>query len=369
MKIVADQAKLSQRLQAVGAVVPTKTTLAILTNVLFQAEGEQLRLTATDLDMSLTTSMPVRVEQAGEVCVQARRIVEIVRSLSPGEVKLGAKADIVRIQCGKSDFRIKGADSEEYPKVAERMKEKGFGIPGSTLQHMIERVIHAVSQDLSRVSLTGVLWELEKARFSMVATDGSRLSKASRPEKLSAGVASEVIVPGKALQHLQRLMSGDAEVRIGVSESSIGFDLGDSFLHSRLLEGPFPNYRPVIPTANKYKLTVEREGLSQATRRVALLANTLTHQIKMGLRPDLVSLSVSTPDLGEAQEDIVAAYDGPEMDIGFNANFLLDILKCMDSDDVEFALETPDTATMIRPVDGKEGEEYFCLLMPLRLAE
>jgi DNA polymerase-3 subunit beta len=369
VKIVADQAKLSQKLQSVGAVVPTKTTLTILSNVLLQSENDHLRLTATDLDLAMTTTMPAQVEQPGKVCVQARRLSEIVRSLSPAEVKFSAKAESIRIQCGKSDFKIKGADPEEYPKVADRMKEKGFAIPVETLNRMIDRVLHAVSQDLSRVALTGVLWEFDKASFSMVATDGSRLSKTTRPEKMAVGSINEVIVPGKALQHLQRLMPADGDVHVTVSESYIGFDLGDTFLHSRLLEGPFPNYRPVIPTGNKHKLTVEREGLTQATRRVAILSNTLTHQIKMGLRPDLVSLSVSTPDLGEAQEDVVAAYDGPQMDIGFNASFLLDILKSVDSGDVEFALDRADTAAMVHPVNGKEGEEFFCLLMPLRLAE
>jgi DNA polymerase-3 subunit beta len=369
VKIVADQAKLSQKLQAVGAVVPTKTTLTILSNVLLQAEGDQLKLTATDLDLSMTTSLAAQVEQPGNVCVQARRFIEIIRALPPADVKLSVRADTVRIQCGKSDFKIKGADSDEYPKVTDRMKEKGFAVPAATLNRMIDRVGHAVSQDLSRVALTGVLWEFEKSGFSMVATDGSRLSKTSHPEKVANPATAEIIVPGKALHHVQRLMNDAGDVKITVSDSYIGFDLGDTFLHSRLLEGPFPNYRPVIPKNNQHKMTVERDGLTQATRRVSILANTLTHQIKMGLRPDAVSLSVATPDLGEAQEDIVAAYNGPEMDIGFNANFLLDILKSIDSDDVEFDLDQADTAAMIHPVNGKEDEKFFCLLMPLRLAE
>jgi DNA polymerase III subunit beta len=369
VKIVADQAKMSQKLQTVGAVVPAKTTLTVLSNVLLHAEGDQLRLTATDLDLSMTTSMPAKVEQPGSICIQARRATEIVRALPPGDVKIGGRPESVRIQCGKSDFKILGADPDEYPKVTDRMQEKGFSIQGRTLSRMIDRVLHAVSQDLSRVALTGVLWEFDKASFSMVATDGSRLSKTTAPEKITVGSVREVIVPGKALQHLQRLMPDDAEVRISVSDNYIGFDLGDTFLHSRLLEGPFPNYRPVIPTNNKNKLTVERDGLTQATKRVAILANTLTHQIKMGLRGDAVALSVSTPDLGEAQEDVVAAYKGPEMDIGFNANFLLDILKCMETDDVEFALDRADTAAMVHPVAGKDGDEFFCLLMPLRLAD
>lgn len=369
MKIVVDQARLSQKLQAVGAVVPTKTTLSILSNVLLSVEGKELKLTATDLDLSMTSTLPVEVEQPGKVCVQAKRLGEIVRSLPPQEVKLSVKNNTLRIQCGKSDFKIQAADAEEFPKVTDRMAEKGFTVAAETLNRMIEQVIHAVSQDLSRLALTGVLWEFEKTKFAMVATDGHRLAKSVRSEKIPAGDIREVIVPGKALQQVQRLTPDDGDIRIGVSASYIMFDLGSTFVHSRLLEGPFPNYRPVIPAANKNKLTVEREALAQAAKRVAILANSLTHQIKLGLRSDTVSLSVSTPDLGEAQEDVVAAYAGPEMDIGFNANYLQDTLRSMASDDVEFALDRPDSAAVVSPVQAQDGQEFFCLLMPLRLSD
>jgi DNA polymerase-3 subunit beta len=369
VKIVVDQARLNQKLQAVSAVVPTKTTLSILSNVLFAAEGNELKLTATDLDLSMTTTLPAKVEEPGRVCVPAKRIGEIIRSLPTLEVKVSVKNNAVRIQCGKSDFKINGADAEEFPKVTDQMGEKGFSVGADSLNRMIEQVLHAVSQDLSRLALTGVLWEFEKAKFSMVATDGHRLAKTTRSEKVPVGDVKEVIVPGKALQQIQRLTPDDGNIRISVNPSYIMFDLGNAFIHSRLLEGPFPNYRPVIPVGNKNKLTVERETLAQATKRVSILANSLTHQIKFGLRPDAVSLSVSTPDLGEAQEEVVAAYNGPEMDIGFNANYLLDILKCMGSDDVEFALDRPDNASVMRPSKSEDGEEFFCLLMPLRLSE
>lgn len=369
MKIVVDQSRLAQRLQAVSAVVPTKTTLSVLSNILFVAEGSELKLTATDLDLSMTTTLPAKVEEGGKACVPAKRIGEIVRSLPPLDVKISVKNNKVTIQCGKSKFDITGADPDEFPKVTDRMADKGFTVAADSLNTMIERVIHAVSQDLSRLALTGVLWEFEKTKFGMVATDGHRLSKTVRAEKVPVGDVKEVIVPGKALQQVQRLTPDDGNVKIAVNPSYIMFDLGSTFVHSRLLEGPFPNYRPVIPTSNKNKLTVERDALAQATKRVAILANSLTHQIKFAVRPDAVSLSVSTPDLGEAEEEVVAAYSGPEMDIGFNANYLLDILKSTGSSDVEFAMDRPDNATIIRPVTGTDGEEFFCLLMPLRLAD
>lgn len=369
MKIVVDQARLSQKLQAVSAVVPSKTTLSILSNVLVVAEGNELKLTATDLDLSMTTTLPAKVEEAGRACLPSKRVLEIIRSLPPLEVRVTAKGGNVRIQCGKSDFKIAGGDPEEFPKVTDRMSDKGFTVASESLNQMVERVLHAASKDLSRLALTGVLWEFDKTKFGMVATDGHRLAKTVRAEKVPAGDVKEVIVPAKALEQLQRLTPDDGNVRVSVNASYIMFDLGTTFLHSRLLEGPFPNYRPVIPTGNSHKLTVERDALAQAARRVSILANTLTHQIRFGVRPDAISLSVSTPDLGEAQEDVVAAYNGPEMDIGFNASYLLDILKSTDSQDVELALDRPDNATVIRPVQPQEGEEFFCLLMPLRLSD
>jgi DNA polymerase-3 subunit beta len=369
VKIVVDQAKLSAKLAAVSAVVPTKTTLSVLSNVLFHAEGSELKLTATDLDLSMTTSLQAKVEEPGKACLPSKRVNEIIRSLPPQEVKITSKGGSIRIQCGKSDFKIQGGDAEEFPKVTDRMAEKGFSVSAETLNQMIERVLHATSKDLSRLSLTGVLWEFEKAKFAMVATDGHRLARTVRTEKVPAGDVKEVIVPAKALEQVQRLTPDDGNIRVSVNASYIMFDLGTTFLHSRLLEGPFPNYRPVIPAENKNKMTVSREDLAQATKRVSILANTLTHQIKFGVRSDTVSLSVATPDLGEAQEEVVAAYSGPEMDIGFNATYLLDILRSTNTADVEFAMDRPDNATVIRPVQGQDGEEFFCLLMPLRLSD
>jgi DNA polymerase-3 subunit beta len=369
VKIVVDQGKLAQKLAAVSAVVPGKTTLSILSNILVEAEGSELRLTATDLDLSMTTTMPAKVEQAGTICIPAKKIGEIVRSLPPADVKISTRAESVRVQCGKSDFKIKGGDPEEYPKVASKMTEKGFTLPGESLNRMIERVLHAVSQDLSRVALTGVLWEFDKSGFAMVTSDSHRLAKTSRSEQISLGSTKDIIVPGKALQQVQRLMEEDEDIKISVGESYIGFDLGSTFVHSRLLEGPFPNYRPVIPANNKNIMTVERDGISQATKRVSILSNVLTHQIKVSIKADTVGLSVATPELGEAQEDVVAAYTGPEMEIGFNASYLLDILKSIDSNDVQFELDQPETAAIVRPVKKDKDDDFFCLLMPLRLAD
>jgi DNA polymerase-3 subunit beta len=369
VKIVVDQARLSQKLQAISAVVPTKTTLSILSNVLFAAEGEELKLTATDLDLSMTTALPAKVEETGKACVPSKRLLEIVRSLPPLEVKISTKAGLVRIQCGKSDFEIPGGDPEEFPKVTDRMPDKGFTVAAETLNKMIERVLHAASKDLSRLALTGILWEFEKTKFAMVATDGHRLAKSERNEKVPAGDMKEAIVPAKALEQIQKLTPDDGNVRLSVNPSYIMFDLGSTFLHSRLLEGPFPNYRPIVPAANKNRVTVDREGLAQATRRVAILANTLTHQIKFELKPDTISLSVATPDLGKAQEEIAAAYNGPEMEIGFNANYVLDILKSANSTEVEFEVDRPEAAVVIHPVPEEEGEKFFCLLMPLRVSD
>jgi DNA polymerase III subunit beta len=373
VKIVVDQARLSQKLQAVSAVVPTKTTLSILSNVLFSAEGKELKLTATDLDLSMTTTLLATVEEPGKACVPSKRLLEIVRALPPLDVTITAKSGSVRIQCGKSDFKIAGGDPEEFPKVTEKMSDKGFVVAAATLNKMIQRVLHASSRDLSRLALTGVLWEFEKAKFAMVATDGHRLARSERNEKVPAGELKEVIVPSKALEQLQRLTPDDGDIRVSVNPSYIMFDLGSTFVHSRLLEGPFPNYRPVIPAATKNKLLVDRDSLTQATRRVGILANALTHQIKLKLASEALTLSVSTPDLGEATEEVGGesySYNGPpDIQIGFNANYLLDILKSVDTAQVEFAIDKPETAAVVRPVGEEESEKFFCLLMPLRLSD
>ncbi len=237
----------------------------------------------------------------------------------------------------------------------------------AAINDMILKTIYAVSADLTRPALCGVLWDLKKDAFTMVATDGHRLSRVVRTGSFSDVERKDIIVSPKSLNILRSLLEEKGEVKITLADNHITFDLKDDVIYSRLLEGPFPDYTQVIPKSNKKELTVSREEFTDACRRVAILASVITHQVKLSVGKDALTISVNTPDVGEAAEEVHCTFNSDPLDIGYNARYLLDILKTMDTDDVTFLLDRGDNAGMLLPVGGAEGVKYHCLLMPLRL--
>jgi DNA polymerase-3 subunit beta len=239
----------------------------------------------------------------------------------------------------------------------------------TTINNMISKTIYAVSNDLTRPALCGVLWRIESNAFTMVATDGHRLSKVVLKSNFGDIESRDFIVSPKALNILRSLLDGKDEVKIALAENHITFDLGDNIIYSRLLEGPFPDYKQVIPKGNDKELVVNREEFTAACRRVAILSSVITHQIRLAVGSDTLTISVNTPDVGEAVEEVHCHFKSEPMDIGYNARYLLDILKSIETEDVSFLLDRSDSAGMLVPVGGSEDLDYRCLLMPLRLNE
>lgn len=372
MKIVVDQNTLAEKISAISPVVPTKTSLPILSAFLLEAGDGKVSFTANDLDVSLTTTMECQLEGEGELAVPGKKFFEIVRSLPEDNVEIEAEGERIHIKCRRSKFKILGKKASEFPKLPEQKPLASFTIAPSVLDDMVSKTIYAVSNDLTRPALCGVLWEMKGGTFVMVATDGHRLSKVEYAGKLEGDVSEgerEFIVSPKALNILRSLLGGKETVRVTLAENHITFDLDDSMIYSRLLEGPFPDYTQVIPTQNEKELVVSREDLMQACKRVSILSSVITHQVKLSIKSDVLTLSVSTPDLGEASEELSCTFNSDPMDVGYNARYLLDMLKAMDTEDVSFLLDRNDNAGMLLPV-GEEGElRYQCLLMPLRLSD
>ncbi|MBI4720911.1 MAG: DNA polymerase III subunit beta [Chitinivibrionia bacterium] len=372
MKISIDQEVLLKKIMGISSVVPTKTSLPILSTFLVEAGKGKVFFTANDLDVSLTTAVECELHGDGEIAVPGKKFFEIARSLPADKVEVSAEGDRLSIKCRKSRFRIVGKSASEFPKLPEQKPLAAFTLDTKILDTMISKTIYAVSNDLTRPSLCGVLWQLKQGSFIMVATDGHRLSKVEyRGQFKEGGDAGdrEFIVSPKALNILRALFENRAEVSIKLAENHITFDLGDSIVYSRLLEGPFPDYNQVIPRENKKELVVNREEFTQACKRVSILSSVITHQIRMSIKGDAVTLSVNTPDLGEAVEEIPCSFNSEQMDIGYNARYLLDMLRTMDTEDVSFHLDRNDNAGMLLPY-GEEGDlKYQCLLMPLRLSD
>jgi len=368
MKFSITQSELSEIIQAVIGTVPTKSTLPVLSTFLVEAGGGRLSFTATDLDISMRTSVECEVPQEGRACLPARRLADIVRELPSERVEISVEADKALIECRRGKYRLMGTDPEDYPKLPEVSPERRVKLGAEPLRKMIRKCIYAVSTDETRPMLNGVLVELAEGTLGMVATDGHRLAYVKREMDVGKGTAGDTIVPPKALNQVLKLATG-GEVEIGFAKNYAVFEIGNTTIYCRLLEGPFPDYRQVLPTEHPRKATLSRAELVGAIRRVSVLADLTTKQIRLGLRSGALEVTTRTADVGEAVEEIPAQYAGEDMDIGFNAGYLLDSLGSMEADEVVLSASTSVSATVIWPAEQEEGEELVCLVMPVRLPE
>jgi DNA polymerase-3 subunit beta len=376
MKFSTPKNKIFSAVQNVLNVVPTRTTLPILSNMLVEVTDSKLKLAATDLDISMITTIPISATKKGSITIPARTFAEILRELPESEIEIDVTENRMELKVENGNYRLSGIPSDEFPKLPTANLAKQIKIPGGELVKMIQKTTFAVSTDETRPALNGVLWQTSGKSMQMVATDGHRLAKISQKNNKLKGLHDDIIIPPKVLNLLVKLLAdsakGEGEKEIGVifGENNIIFNLDDSIIASRLIEGPYPNFEQVIPKDNDKKLIVNKDLLASTIRRVSILANTLTHQIKFSFKKDTIELSSANFDLGgEAKESLVCDYTAEPMDIGYNATYVLDILKQIDGDEVIFDLGTPVSAAMIYSSEKKEGEECLYLVMPLRLAE
>ncbi|MCJ7576817.1 MAG: DNA polymerase III subunit beta [candidate division Zixibacteria bacterium] len=376
MKFSTPKNKIFSAVQNVLNVVPTRTTLPVLSNMLVEVTDSKLKLAATDLDISMITTIPISATKKGSITIPARTFAEILRELPESEIEIEVTENRMELKVEHGNYRLSGIPSDEFPKLPTANLAKQIKIPGGELAEMIQKTVVAVSTDETRPALNGVLWQTSGKSMQMVATDGHRLAKISQKNNKLKGLHDDIIIPPKALNLLVKLLAdsakGGEEKEIGVifGENNIIFNLDDSIIASRIIEGPYPNFEQVIPKDNDKKLIVNKDLLTSTIRRVSILANTLTHQIKFSFKKDTLELSSANFDLGgEAKESLVCDYTAEPMDIGYNASYVMDVLKQIDGDEVIFELGTPVSAAMIYSSEKKEGQECLYLLMPLRLAE
>lgn len=376
MKFLVPKSILLESVQNLLSVVPSRTTLPVLSNILLETNSNKLKIAATDLDVSMITTVPIRVIERGAITVPAKTFVEIIRESPETDIEVSSTDTRVEIKIEKGMYKLSGMPKDEFPKLPEVKKALQIKIPGKELSKMIRKTIFAVSADETRPALNGVLWQTKGEWMQMVATDGHRLAKISQKNKKLKGLNEDVIIPPKVLNLLMKLV-GEKDVEAGVifSENNIIFCLDDVTLSSRLIEGPYPNFDQVIPKDNDKKLTANKDLLMSTVKRVAILANTLTHQVKFSLKKGSLDLSSVNFDVGgEAKETMKCDYRAEHMDIGYNANYILDVLKQMDGEEVTFDLATSVSAGVVHSTQKTEeaekaGEDYLCLLMPLRLVE
>jgi DNA polymerase-3 subunit beta len=367
MKFSITREALQTGLAAVASAVPTRTTLPVLSNILMRAGDGGVQLSGTDLDISVSLTVVADVSAPGAVTVPAKKLVEITRALEDAPVRITTEGTQVQLECGKSRFKLYGLAEDEFPTFPEVDFGNAWRMKAGELQELIQRTSFAVSNEESRPILNGVLWQVRPESTVMVATNGHRLAKITRMLDNGGAPETDLIIPPKALHQVEKLYDSAAELEIARSDNHLGFRSADRLVFTRLIEGPYPNYEQVIPKDNDKEAVAGRSALEGAIRRMAVVASDQTHRVRLTFEDGALRFRVQTPDLGEAEDELPLDYHGETLEIGFNATYLLEILRFMPDEDVRMTFRAPERAATFSPASG--DPEYLCLVMPLRLLD
>ncbi|HEX6740995.1 MAG TPA: DNA polymerase III subunit beta [Sphingomicrobium sp.] len=367
MKATIERATLLKSLGHVQSVVERRNTIPILSNVLIEARDDgSIRLMATDLDLQVDESVPANVTQAGATTLSAHTLFDIVRKLPEGsQVELSAAEGKMQVNAGRARFSLSTLPRDDFPVIAEGELPTRFELPAATLRQIIEKTRFAISSEETRYYLMGIFLHVIDDQLRAAATDGHRLARVTVGKPDGADGMPDVIVPRKAVAELYRLLEElEGTVEISLSPTKVRFGLGSAVLTSKLIDGTFPDYNRVIPTANDKLLKLDPKSFSAGVDRVSTIASEKTRAVKMSVDRDKVTLSVTSPENGLATEELPADYGSDGLEIGFNARYLLDILGEIDGDTVEVHLADAAAPTLLREND-KSNALY--VLMPMRV--
>ena len=363
MKFRCERDVLAEALGAAGRAATNRTgTLPVLAGVRMEVTGDRLTVTGTDLELTIQLTVEVGGERDGATVVPARLVGDIVKALPAGAVSVELSDDEMSISAGRSQFSVRPLSLEDYPSQSQPAGE-GVTLSAAVVADALRQVVRAASTDDARAVLTGVLLAAEDDGLRMVATDSYRLAVRDLPENSVLASGQKVLIPGRALSELQRVMGDvdDLVVRLGDREAT--FEAGGTRLSTRLIEGEFPNYRNLLPSSYPNLLTVGKAAMLEAIRRVKILAQDST-PVRLTLGGDTVQLTAITQDVGNAVEEIDASYDGTEMTVAFNPDYLSAGIDAIDSDDVTLATMDPMKPAVLR---GVGRDDYLYLLMPVRV--
>ena len=363
MKFRCERDVLVDALATAQRATSTRSNLPVLSGLRLGLTGDQLRLTGSDLDLTITTEITVAGGNDGVAVLPAKYAVDIVRSLEGGAVDIEVDGDEAHISGGRSNFRLHAIPADEFPNLTDPEGEEVV-LQAADLAEGLKQVVRAASTDESRPILTGVLLAAEDHGLRMVSTDSYRLAVRDLPGATALKEGQTVLVPSRALNELARALSDDADVRLVLGERDASFQVGALHLTTRLIEGEFPNYRGLIPSAQPNRLSVDRQALLDAVRRVRLMAKD-NSPVRLTMTTDLLELRAVTLDVGEASEQLDASYQGDELTVAFNPEYLIDGLEVTPGD--EISLETVDSLkpALMRPMDN---EDFLYLLMPVRVS-
>jgi len=374
MKFKINRDHFANGLAQVLNVVGSKATMPILSNVLIEAEKDQISLTTTNLDLGIRCKIKAEVKETGSVTLPVKRLAGIVRELPNVDVTLDASPNHqVKLTSGGSTFRIMGIGKEEFPPLPEFGEEKAYSLEQSELLTMLKSVAYAQSTDETRYILNGVYFNFKDGKLALVATDGRRLAMIGKEMEVPASSAGAIILPAKTVGELTRLLDKGAKVKINFNDRRAAFQIATDkdtsglidhvYLYSKVVEGNYPNYHQVIPKETHQRIKLERELFLQCVHRAALVCSEKANSVKIKLTSNLLELTAQSPDFGEAHESMAIGYSGPDLQVAFNPTFLMDPLKALAKDEVFFEVKDE-----VSPGVFKTLESFVCVIMPVRLS-
>ena len=351
-------------LQTVQNAISQKNTLPILSNLLLETDKEDIKLTATDLDIGILSMVPTKAKSQGAITIPAKKLVDIIKELpdTNNVTILLKKNNMITIDCGKSHFKIIGLPKDEFPQIPEFKNKETLTISQKLLKEMLELTSFAVSKDETRYVLNGVLFVIKKAEMQLIATDGRRLAMAAKKISGKNEVDKKVIVPAKTIHELLKMLQDEGKVEIVFSENQIFFDLGKTKVISRLIEGEFPNFEQVVPKERSDKIKINRGNFLAATKRASLFTHPDSLAVKVDVSKNKMILSKNAPYIGEVKEELGINYGGRNISIGFNPAYIIDVLKNLDDEEIELELEDSDKPGVIR-----KGNEYVYVVLPMQV--
>jgi len=363
MIVSCEKDKLNNLVQNALRAVSARVTMPILSGILFNAEGDRLIASATDLEMSIRAEVQAGIEESGSTVVSGRLVGDIIKSLPAGEVKIETGEKFMTVKTPAGEYRIREMMPEDFPQIPGWEGQAVFKAGGGNFVAAVQRAARASSSDEKRPVLTGTLVEKipGETKIRLVATDSYRLAFTDMEVSGSVEDWSDAIVPSKTLNEVARLCGGvEGDVEIRMQEKQAVFRTGDMVVSSRLIEGQFPNYKQLLPKGEKTGVKVPKEDLLSVVKRALVFG----HNLKLAVYGDHLRIATETPEVGESKEEMPAAVEGEEMEIGFNGHYLLDGLAGVDSETVEIRMDDPQKPAVIR---GDESEKYNYILMPVRL--
>jgi len=365
MKISIARSELLEALSVVSKGMSARSTLPILSGILFSATNGEIQLQATDLEVSVRHISPALVEQEGSIVLPGKLLNDIVRSLPEAAVTVETEGETANIRCQQSSFTVRTLKPTDFPKFPEVSVDRTITLPSATMASMVKQVSRAVSRDETRAILTGIMLVIEGPSVRMVATDSYRLAVRELVLEEAAGEDVEVVIPGKALEEVTRLSSASPNVVIGMSDNQIVFEFGKTVFVTRRIEGTFPNYKQLIPKESETHAVVTGEEMIAAVKRVSLMAlHNTPLKVSINVADQTLSLSATTQDVGDASEDLMVKTEGKDVEIAFNHAFLMDGLNSAGTETVRLEVQSALKPGLLRTV-GDEG--FLYLLMPVRL--